>query len=380
MSRAQSGPSRTMSVIDLSASPEPVGWDVLWAKDAYARDFRVNNKFSNEDGSTGYVVTRHGHVTDVVIIQGDKSVVTGFTTGSWFDNHTPMDGFLSDDSRIPQRYVENAAFFLGKVVAYLAAVQQIDDKNPEEVTYLASTYTVVGDHMKKYLEKKPELKKDDDPLVKVICEWPTEALDATTSVADLKKAWLLQHRKLFDCMYTDPKLAKELGRSLKLRPETMELFFGDGSDYLSNLISWSRASFLLRDPHALLFSIAAGLNEEFSYYDEKYATKVPKYVMQGVQDIKCLDMFLDPTMHNEQNYVITRLNNLLTDKEQTPKILGKANLDAILLAKKTLEGGSCDAPFHLDTGICLKSAAKIISLGWPALMNQKYSDLGLQKV
>jgi len=344
-------------------------WPDIFAFEYYRRGFRVHK--SNFKSETLWVLKRNHHVTDVILSSG-KIAKCAFTTGSPLDNHTPMVGDVgTGNDVVPNRYVENAVFLLGKTIICISEVQQLKDVSLDaNVEFLKKSFSTVGIKMRNFLERKPELNDLNDPLVKVINSWPQENLCESLSSEEVKKAWIDQHTKLLSCGYTNPKLAKETGRCLPLLSSAAQLLFQ--TKMLQSMIAFFRGACLLCDPYAYVFCKALTLCEEFSFDDATYATKICAYEVEPFgPKTKCLDAFLE--MPNDSKMprseilqILDRLSSLDIGKENAgPKVLGVANIEAVKIA---------DIAFY-DTNeeeYTLECHEKILSAGWIETLSTQY--------
>jgi hypothetical protein len=349
-----------------------------WALDAYDRGFRVISQRSFLDTFTLYVVSRFEHVCEVVLVDhSNDRAVRAFTTHSFEDNHTEMMGNLGNGYTVPVRYVENAVFFLGKLLPYVKAVE--DEIEPasalvEDKAYLIESFNRVGEKMRCYLDEHPDLNILSDPLVALVRSWPvwTESIQ-THSLLNIKTLWLEEHRKLYNCLYTNPKIAKKFGQVLKLRKSTMNLLFE--TSILRDMVAVVRANCCyMVDGFAMAYAAGFTKSEEFSFHDDKWAKKIDKFILPDVSNVKCLDMFLstNPSALVLQEMVTNHLLNLSRNETINTRLLGQANDIAIKSAMAVVVNSQ--AEIHIE------SYNHLEQLNFFSILTEKYGYLETEEV
>ena len=279
---------------------------------------RVLDVFSVDEYDVYVISGIDGRVRDVVIFAGEI-VIDAFAKPSWFDNWARFprkinSGVVDDDI-----HVEGIVFMAGKYFMERQYVLDMTDDTPENRQKLLDSIMNVDKALKKVIEKKPAFK---DAAIFKDFEAEVKPVDSTTSLAVLKREWIVRRDKILGHFNTEPYIAKMLGRSFNY--EFMKpLFENKEYDLVGIMVALTRASLMLANPAVFCFCASMTYSEELSDIDKFYALQIE--VDEDLKDkYGLLYCFLPDMPYGPKAALVQRI---AASKEPQAR-LGKLNVEA----------------------------------------------------
>lgn len=331
------------------------------AKDLFKAGFRVVDDICVDGVRVAVLTGPNKRVCDVLIFDKDETgkpkVLDAFCKQSPFDNFTIMRGHAlsaqepKDVLEVKGRCVEVAVFMGLKYMLTQSGVQMLSEDNEETRKLLIDTANSIPNAVKKLIAKKPELDREDDPLVQACKSWSTEPMDISSDLAALKKEWICRNQVVLECLTTDPKLAKlGVGRAVSMKLMG-DRFFDPSLRLAATAIAYARAAYLMCDESSLAFCLGVKYTEEISDCDDYYALKVDEMP----EGMGVLDFFLPDGDDFKKAAVVKHMREKAPANE-----LGKVNGMAMSIA--------LDGYLHQDTEET-EAVGVLRSIGWEDWFN-----------